>query len=78
MKNLWGSKVDPSRKYGMADEIRTKLEEKWGRNSYGWYLSEEPKETIFDFEQYDLWREAFEEKQQEEEEDAEGIGRFGI
>jgi hypothetical protein len=78
MNNHWGKKVDPQGKFGIVDEIRSPLGERWRRTRDGWVLNDEPAELVFDFDEFDIWREAFEEKQQEEQDDDEGIGKFGI
>jgi hypothetical protein len=78
MNNHWGIKVDPQGKFGIVDEIRLPLAEKWRRTRDGWVMNDERDELVFDFDEFDVWREAFEEKQQEEQDDDEGIGKFGI
>ena len=78
MNNLWSVKSDPLGKFGIIDEIRLPLKDKWRRTRDGWVMNDEPNEIVFDFDEFDLWREAFEEKQQEEQDDDEGIGKFGI
>jgi hypothetical protein len=78
MNNLWNVKSDPQGKFGIVDEIRLPLKDKWRRTRDGWVMDDEPNEIVFDFDEFDLWREAFEEKQQEDQDDDEGIGKFGI
>lgn len=78
MNNNWALKVDPQGKFGVDDSIRKPLGAKWRRLYHGWAFADNLKEIIFDFEEFDEWREAFEEKQQEQIDDSEGIGRFGI
>jgi hypothetical protein len=78
MNNLWSVKADSQGKFGIIDEIRLPLKEKWRRTRDGWVMTDEPNQIVFDFDEFDLWREAFEEKQQEEQDDDEGIGKFGI
>lgn len=74
----WGENTDPLGKYGIAEEVREQLGRRWRRTGRGWVFVDEPKEVIFDFEEFDDWREAFEHKQQAHSEDTEGIGQFGI
>lgn len=78
MNNLWSVKSDPQGKFGITDEIRVPLKENWRRTRDGWVMNDAPNEIVFDFDEFDAWREAFEEKQQEEQDDDEGIGKFGI
>lgn len=78
MNNLWCSKLDPLGKFGVIDDIRVPLGEKWRRTRNGWVMNDDPNDIVFDFDEFDDWREAFEEKQQELQDDDEGIGKFGI
>jgi len=78
MHNHWGLRADPNGKCGVEDKVRKLLMEKWCRNSSGWVMKEDPGDVVFDLEEFDSWREVFEEKQEEDFNDFEGIGRFGI
>jgi len=72
----WGRSVDPRRKHGVSEKIQKILREKWRRTESGWVANEEPNSLVFDFEEFDDWREAFERKQQSLLDDSEGIGWF--
>lgn len=74
----WGPTVDPDGKFGVHDTIRNLLHSKWRRMYHGWAMVDTPRDIVHEFEEYDSWREAFEDKQQAETNNAEGIGRFGI
>ena len=78
MKDNWGVKADPGGRFGVRDSIRRRLHSKWVRTYDGWALSRNRKEIIYDFGEFDEWRETFETKHQVEGEETEGIGQFGI
>jgi hypothetical protein len=76
MHEKWGVKADPEGKYGVAKKLRKLLHRKWNRSDYGWALADDD-ELIFEFEEFDEWRVAFEDKQQTRSDGVDGIGRFG-
>lgn len=78
MNDNWGPKADPRGRFGITDAVRGPLSAAWRRTRDGWVLVDDPNELVFDFDEFDIWREAFEQKQQEKQDDDEGIGRFGI
>jgi hypothetical protein len=74
----WSSDLDPEGKYCINEELRDTLEERWVKYSYGWALADAPKELIFEYGVMDEWKETFEERLEENENQSEGIGRFGL
>jgi hypothetical protein len=77
MWSKWGIRSDPKGTYGIADKIRKGLNRKWLRSDWGWALTPNKDDIIFEFEEFDEWRVAFEGKQQTRSEGVDGIGRFG-
>jgi hypothetical protein len=78
MEESWKPEADRGGKYCVFDKVRRKLDEKWVVCSQGWALREDPDEVIYDFDEWAEWRLTFEEKHEAHEEDAHGIGRFGL
>ena len=78
MDSFWTRSRDPSGKYGVSERVRTALGEKWRKTYKGWALASDPKEIVFDFGEFDEWRDAFEDQQQSKDDSSEGVGRFGV
>lgn len=78
MESAWGSQMDPDGKYFVHKALRQGLEKHWERHSYGWVLTADPDDLIFDFDELDEWRMTFEGKVEEKANISEGIGRFGL
>jgi hypothetical protein len=76
MAESWGVAADPSGKYGITDAVRMPLDEQWTKAEDGWALGEE--DTVYEDSEFDAWRAAFEDKQQAQSDNIEGVGRFGI
>ena len=74
----WGTASDPDGRYCVNDELRDTLEEQWIKSDYGWAMSDDPKDLVFDFEVLDEWRQTFEGRVEEQANYSEGIGRFGF
>jgi hypothetical protein len=56
--------------------MRKILSKKWCRTEYGWTLTSESDDIVFDFAEFDEWRAAFEEKQSARLDGAVGVGQF--
>jgi hypothetical protein len=78
MDSAWGSQMDPDGKYCVHQALRQGLDKNWKRHSYGWALTADPDDLIFDFDELDEWRNTFEGKVEEKGNISEGIGRFGL
>jgi len=78
MQACWAPSVDNQGKYMVHNKIRSKLSKKWTMEDQGWALKEDPEDIIFDFDEWEEWRESFEAKQDEEAKTVHGIGRFGL
>ena len=78
MDSAWRSQIDPDGKYCVHKVLRQGLEKHWERHSYGWALTADPDDLIFDFDELDEWRKTFEGKVEEKANISEGIGRFGL
>jgi hypothetical protein len=78
MDSACGSQTDPDGKYCVHKALQQGLEKHWERHSYGWALTADPDDLIFDFDELDEWRKTFEGKVEEEANISEGIGRFGL
>lgn len=78
MQDGWAPEVDKAGKYLMYETVRRKLSEKWLLLDDGWALKAESDEVIYDFDEWDEWRDSFSAKQEAESDDIHGIGRFGL
>lgn len=76
MSESWGLNDDTNVKYGVAENIRKTLHRKWARSYKGWALANDKEDIIFDFEEFDEWRVAFEDKQRARSDGVDGVGRF--
>jgi hypothetical protein len=74
----WSVEADPSGKYGVAELLRDTLSQEWCKSNSGWALADDPEDIIFDFGEFDEWRDAFEDEEQLRADSTEGVGRFGI
>jgi hypothetical protein len=74
----WGADADPDGRYCINHQLRDTLEEQWVRSDYGWAMSDDPDDLVFDFEVIDEWRQTFEGSMEERAKIYEGIGRFGL
>ena len=77
MWSNWGILADPKGNYGVSFKIRKLLRRNWSRNESGWSLTSKKDDIIFEFEEFDEWRVAYEGKQQSLSDGIDGIGRFG-
>jgi len=73
----WSFEMDPVGKYGVHDSVRN-LATKWIRHEEGWALTSDPEDIIYDLEEFTLWREAFGTKHEEQVEQLQGVGKYGI
>jgi len=78
MSQNWGTAADPSGKYGIVEDIRKPLDSEWVRTDYGWAHAEDDFDVVYEFAEFEYWRSAFEDKQQSQSDELEGVGRFGI
>jgi len=76
MYERFGIQADAAGKHGVAEKIRKRMERKWARTQLGFAFASDPKDIIYDYEEFDKWRMAFEEKQQSRSEGAAGVHRF--
>jgi hypothetical protein len=76
MHESWGLQADTLGKYGVAEKVRRTLNRKWVRTDCGWALAKEDDDIVFDFEEFDEWRVAYEDKQRARSDGADGVGRF--
>jgi hypothetical protein len=74
----WGTDADPDGRYCMNDELRDTLEDQWVKSEYGWAMTEDPDDLVFDFEVLDEWRQTFQGRVEQRANYSEGIGRFGL
>eukprot|EP00977_Amphora_coffeiformis_P021943 scaffold10087_cov166-Amphora_coffeaeformis.AAC.4 len=77
MAACWSFEMDPVGKYGVHDSIRN-LATKWIRHEEGWALTSDPEDIIYDSDEFALWREAFETKHEEQVEQLQGVGKYGV
>lgn len=77
MYESWGVQADVSGWYGVAEKVRRTLNRKWVRTDCGWAFAQDQEDIVFDFEEFDEWRMAFEDKQRAQSDGLEGVGRFG-
>ena len=78
MERCWGSDPDPEGRFCINHELRDTLEEKWVKSQYGWAMSDDPNDLVFDYDVIDAWREAFQGEMEEQANLAEGVGRYGL
>lgn len=76
MHERFGVSVDPNGKCGVAEKIRKRLDRKWARMNEGWAFASDHRDIIYDFEEFDQWRVAWEEKQRSRSEGAAGVHKF--
>jgi hypothetical protein len=74
MQINWNRTSDPVGKYGIIDEI-TNLSQFWQLAENGWILKNE-NELVYDFNDMEEWRAAFEAKHCAKIEGIDGIGKF--
>ena len=74
----WSLDADPENKYSMNNKIRYNLASYWMRLDGAWALSEDMSEVVFIDQEFDEWRQTFEDKAQIKSNAEEGIGKFGI
>jgi hypothetical protein len=72
----WGLDADPSGKYAIVDSIRKPLGKHWKKTEEGWVL--DGYDVVYEDSEFDAWRLAFEDKQQSQSDNIDGVGRFGI
>jgi hypothetical protein len=77
MYESWGLQADPNGRYGVAEKVRKTLHRKWVRTHYGWAFAQDEEDIVFDFEEFDEWRMAFEDKRRAQSDGVDGVGRFG-
>lgn len=78
MNEHWGISVDPAGKFGVHETIRQTLKDKWTKKQHGWALRSDPRDIIYEFSEFDEWRDAFEDRQETKQEHTHGVGLFGI
>lgn len=78
MGACWNAEADPLGRYGIHDTIRKTLSNEWVRRENGWAFSFDPVDLVYDVEEFEMWRNAFETKHEEKADDLHGVGRFGI
>ncbi|GKY99791.1 hypothetical protein MPSEU_000932900 [Mayamaea pseudoterrestris] len=78
MHQHWGNKPDPRGLCGISNKMRKALGRKWQRNSLGWSFTNNVEQTVFDFYDYDEWRDGLELKMTSSMNFVQGVGRFGI
>mmetsp|Transcript_25162 Transcript_25162/g.62039 ORF Transcript_25162/g.62039 Transcript_25162/m.62039 type:complete len:1007 (+) Transcript_25162:894-3914(+) len=78
LDRCFGSDADPEGRFCINDELRDTLEEKWVMSEYGWAMTDDPNDLVFDYDVIDAWREAFQGEMEEQANLAEGVGRYGL
>ena len=78
MYENWGVSADPTGRYAINNEVRKVLNDEWVRTEAGWAYASDPGDTVLEAEDFDMWREAFENKHEDRAAVNEGLGRFGI
>jgi len=78
MDRVWGTRSDPRGLAMMNKEVVLTLKKRWTKTYYGWCLADDESDVVYDFGEYDEWRDAFESKEQRQAEATQGVGMFGI
>jgi hypothetical protein len=73
----WGLQQDENNNHGIHSKVRKALHRKWIRDDFGWALNPHINDIIFEFDEFEEWRVAYEAKQQTTSDGVHGIGRFG-
>jgi hypothetical protein len=76
MWNNWGLRADVKNSYGIHSKVKKTLNRKWLRQEEGWAMQPNENDIIFEFDEFDEWRVAYEAKHQTASDGVEGIGRF--
>jgi len=76
MHEHFGVQADSTGKFGIAQMVRKKLDRKWVKGHYGWSFENDPHDIIYEYEEFDEWRRAYEEKQQSRSDGVAGVHRF--
>ena len=77
MLNHWGVQADEKNNHKVHSKVRNMLHRKWKPNEVGWALYPYLNDVVFELDEFDEWRVAYEAKQQTMSEGIHGIGRFG-
>ena len=77
MWNRWDVRVDEKNNHGVYSKVRKMLHRKWKRDDVGWAMHPHLDDIVFELDEFDEWRVAYEAKQQSTSEGIHGIGRFG-
>ncbi|CAB9521087.1 expressed unknown protein [Seminavis robusta] len=78
MHGTWSPAADEFGKYSVSNKMRKKLYDKWVVSEYGWALKTDPSDIVYEFEEWEEWRQTFEDKQEARSDNVHGIGRFGL
>jgi hypothetical protein len=78
MNARWSLDADPENKHCLNNKIRYNLASYWIRLDGAWALSEDMGEEVYLDQDFEEWRQTFEEKAEMKSNKEEGIGRFGI
>ncbi|KAL3941181.1 MAG: hypothetical protein SGBAC_004412 [Bacillariaceae sp.] len=78
LDRCFGSDADPEGRFCIHDELRDTLEENWVKSEYGWAMTDDRNDLVFDYDVIDAWREAFQGEMEEQANLLEGVGRYGL
>ncbi|CAJ1959310.1 unnamed protein product [Cylindrotheca closterium] len=78
LDRCFGSDADPEGRFCINDELRDTLEEKWVKLEYGWAMTDDSSDLVFEYDVIDAWREAFQGEMEEQANMVEGVGRYGL
>jgi predicted hydrolase (HD superfamily) len=77
MWNHWGVQTDEKNNHRLHSKIRKVLHRKWKRDEVGWALHPHLNDIVYELDEFEEWRVAYEAKQQTTSDGVHGIGRFG-
>ncbi len=78
MEEHWCKRLDPRNKHCISRPVRTKLESEWTRVRRGWAMSSDLDDIVYSDEEWNEWKEHFQDRFESQINDTEGIEKFGI
>jgi hypothetical protein len=78
MDEHWCKRLDPRNKHCISRSVRTQLESEWTRVRRGWAISSDLDDIVYPDDEWNEWKEHFQDRFESQINDTEGIEKFGI
>ena len=78
MHERWHLTVDTANKYRVHPRIQRELANYWIRVDEGWALNDDLSVIVYDQHEWDEWRHTFQKRVDQQTDQQDGIGNFGI